>query len=191
MAGKPATLRPATVDDARAIAELFLISSDGLAAYIWRKVDPGASDLLDVGERRYARTGIAFSFENCTIAKVDGEIAGMLHGFGMETRGEPDEDPVLRPYSELEEAPSFYIAGVAVHERFARRGIGTQLVEAAAARARLEHFNCISLIVFEQNRPALELYQRLGFAEVARRPLVPCPELHYSQGDALLMVAPV
>ncbi|MGE0232436.1 MAG: N-acetyltransferase family protein [Flavobacteriaceae bacterium] len=184
-------LRPAVAADARAIAELFLLSSDGLAAYIWRKVDPNAADLLDVGERRYARTNTAFSYENCLVAEAGGAVAGMLHGFGMETRGEPDEDPVLRPYSELEETPSFYIAGIAVHAPYGRRGIGRQLMQAAAVRARAEGFGRLSLIVFEENVPALGLYLKLGFEEIARRPLVPCPELHYSQGDAVLMVAPV
>lgn len=40
------TIRAARREDSRAIAELFLISSDGLAAYIWSKVaEPGETTL--------------------------------------------------------------------------------------------------------------------------------------------------
>ncbi len=45
----------------------------------------------------------------------------------------------------------------------------------------------LSLIVFEQNRGATALYQRLAYHEVALEQVVPHPVLHYT-GDALLMV---
>jgi hypothetical protein len=57
-----AVLRPARSGDCRRIAELFRISSDGVADYIWRTLQadyPGLS-LLEIGERRYARENTAF-----------------------------------------------------------------------------------------------------------------------------------
>jgi len=46
----------------------------------------------------------------------------------------------------------------------------------------------VSLICFEANEAAMQLYRRLGYVEVDRRPVVPHPCLHYSDGDALLLV---
>ena len=34
----------------------------------------------------------------------------------------------------------------------------------------------------------MQLYRRLGYSEVDRRPVVPHPSLHYSKGDAVLLV---
>jgi ribosomal protein S18 acetylase RimI-like enzyme len=182
-------LRDATRDDAPLIAELFLISSDGLAEYIWSKIDAPGQSLAEVGAARYAREGVAFSYENCIVATLDGLVVGMLHGFEMpEGDGEVEEDPVLRPYTELEDPGSFYISGIALFPENRGRGTGTQLMEAAHERTRELGLPRTSLICFEENTGAMRLYRRMGYREIARRPLVPHPMLHYDKGDAVLLV---
>lgn len=182
------TFRPGAREDARVIAGLFRISSDGIADYIWTKLAEPGEDLLDVGERRYARTGVPFSFENCEIAESGGAVLGMLHGFPMPPRepGEVEEDPVLRPYAELELPGSYYISGVAVEDHARGRGVGTALIERAADRARAAGLKGLSLIVFERNVGAKRLYDRLGFRVVDTRLATPHPLIHYT-GAALLM----
>ncbi|MEM9683746.1 MAG: GNAT family N-acetyltransferase, partial [Pseudomonadota bacterium] len=76
---------PARREDARVIAELFQISSDGVADYVWKTLEgdyPGLS-LIEIGERRYARENTDFSYENCLMAKFGGQIAGMMHSYAM------------------------------------------------------------------------------------------------------------
>ena len=53
------TLRSARPEDCKDIAKLFLISSDGLAEYIWSGLAEPGADLAEVGAQRYARTGVA------------------------------------------------------------------------------------------------------------------------------------
>lgn len=185
-----ALLRAATPEDCADIARLFLIASDGLAAYIWSRMDMPGLSLEEVGRRRYAREGVSFSYRNCTVAEVDGRVAGMLHAFPMTQPEEPSEetDPVLRPYSELEDYDSLYISGIALYPDFRARGIGTRLLQAASVRARDAGLARLSLICFERNTRAMALYRRHGFAEADRRPLVPHPSLKYRDGDAVLMV---
>lgn len=192
------SLRPARQDDAAAIARLFLISSDGLAVYIWSHMQQPGESLEAVGARRYAREGVAFSYQNCTMAEVDGRIAGMLHAFPMEppadtgdsgTAEEPD--PVLRPYAELEDYGSLYVSGVAVEPEHRGRGIGTLLLAAADERSRALGLPRVSLICFEMNAGAMRLYRRLGYRELDRRPLVPHPTLKYESGDAVLLARDV
>jgi ribosomal protein S18 acetylase RimI-like enzyme len=182
-------LRPAKPEDAPAIAGLFLISSDGLAAYIWTRIAAPGEELAAIGARRYARKGVAFSYENCLIAEADGNIAGMLHSFPMEADpdAEPESDPVLRPYSELEDYGSLYVSGVAVAEEYRGQGLGTALMAEAEKRAKALALPRVSLICFERNEGALRLYMRLGYAERMRRAVVPHPMLHYSDGDAVLL----
>jgi ribosomal protein S18 acetylase RimI-like enzyme len=182
-------IRRARKSDAADIARLFLISSDGLAAYIWSKHQAPGMSLEEVGTARYAREQTIFSYENCVMAEQDGKIAGMMHFFA-ET-GPPreitDDDPVLRPYLELELHGSLYVSGIAVYERYRGTGIGTDLLRYALAQAKEQGHGKVSLICFERNTGAMRLYRRLGFSEIDRRAIVPHPMLHYREGDAILM----
>ena len=193
--------RDAEKHDARAIAELFQIASDGVADYVWstmRDEFPGLS-LIEIGERRYAREGgddVPFSYESCIVAESQGAVVGMMHGFAIpkghfptSESGEP-VDPVLRPYAEMELPGSFYISGLAMRPAFRNRGCGRALLGIAHRRAHHIGLEKLSLIVFEQNAAAHRLYRREGFDELDRRTVVPHALIHLT-GDVLLMSAPV
>lgn len=186
-------IRPAARDDSGTIAALFLISSDGLAEYIWQQVAEPGESVLEAGARRYARRDAEFSYEHCLIADRDGAALGMAHSFPM--RVDPDaargDDPVLRPYAELEDDGSLYLSGVAVFPEHRGQGIGSRLMSAVTDRAAKSGLPRVSLICFERNAGALRLYRRLGFREVDRRPVVPHPCLHYGDGDAILLAKEV
>ena len=187
--------RPARKEDCRTIAELYRISSDGVADYIWRKLAEPGEEPIEVGERRYAREDTVFSYRNCTVAERNGEVIGMLVAFQVEPDpdvSDPDEevDSVLKPYSELERPGSFYICGMALFPEYRGEGLGTGMLELARQQAYQRGLEELSLIVFEQNAGAKRLYERHGFREVDRLPVVPHELIHYV-GDALLMVAGV
>lgn len=169
-----------------------MASSDGLAAYIRSRLATADDDSpLDIGTRRYARDGVTFSWQNCLIAERDGAVAGMLHSFPMEAPtpdAEPESDPVLRPYGELEDAGSFYVSGLAVEPAHRGADIGAALMDAAGTRAATPGLDRVSLICFEANEIALGLHRRRGYGEIARRAIVPHPVLHCAEGDAILLV---
>ena len=185
-------LREAKREDSRSIAELFRISSGGVADYIWQLLKPEypGLDLLDIGERRYARDGVNFSCSNCTIAEHDGSVLGMLHAYEMPETTEPETDPVLRPYAELEAPGSLYISGVALFPEYRSLGIGSRLMEAALQDAQSRGLTQLSLIAFEQSEGSRRLYFRLGYDMVDQRPIVPHPLIRYT-GNALLMTRSV
>jgi len=185
-------LRSATRADSRAIAELFRISSGGVADYIWQLLKPEypGLDLLDIGEQRYAREGVNFSCENCVIAEHDGSVLGMLHAFEISEASEAETDPVLRPYAELEAPGSLYISGVALFPEYRGLGIGSRLMDAALQTAQERDLPKLSLIAFEQNEGSWRLYLRLGYDVIDQRPVVPHPLIRYT-GNALLMTRPV
>jgi ribosomal protein S18 acetylase RimI-like enzyme len=137
------------------------------------------------------------------LAEADGRVIAMLHSFVMPPRNETGDeigdeaaandngepvDPVLQPYAELEDPGSIYVSGVAVTPEHRGRGLGRELMEQARARAEALDLSWVSLICFEANETAMQLYRRLGYAEVDRRPVVPHPSLHCSEGDAVLLV---
>ena len=185
-----AQFRPATRADARTIAELYRIASDGVSDYIWSQLAEPGEDLLDVGAKRYARENTGFSYQNCDMAELDGATVGMLLGYRMPPR-DPDEepvtDPVLKGLAELEVPDSYYIAGIAMWPEQRSLGVGSALMARAHDRARAGGMSQASLIAFERNEAAVRLYERLGYKIVDSRPLVPHPMIHYTDGAAFLM----
>lgn len=185
---KEPVFRPARKADCPDIAALYRVSSDGVADYIWSKLAEPGEDPLDVGQQRYAREDTAFSYLNCTIVEHGGRVIGMLVAFPMHVDpAEVETDPVLAPYSKLEEDDSYYICGMALVPAYRGRGLGTRLLALAEEQAANKGFGKLSLIVFEQNDGARRLYARHGYNEVARAAIYPHPLIHFT-GDAILMV---
>ncbi|HTS52710.1 MAG TPA: GNAT family N-acetyltransferase [Burkholderiales bacterium] len=167
------SIRPAQRSECHRIAELYRISSDGVADYIWTKLARPGEDILDVGRRRYEREGTPFSYENCKLVEVQGSVVGMLVAFPMEVDDEHEEtDPVLVPYSVLEEDQSYYICGMPVDVEHRGKGIGTRLLAEAERTCRELGLRKLSPVVFEQNVLAKRLYERCGYAERRRHPVV-------------------
>jgi GNAT superfamily N-acetyltransferase len=194
---RAAVLRSARSRDARAIAELFRISSDGVADYIWATLadDYPGLEPLEIGERRYQREDTAFSYRHCLVVEQGGEIIALVHAFpiapaaGTAAPAAP-ADPVLQPYAELEAPGTLYISAMAVRPPYRGRGIGRRLLEAARQRARALGLGQLSLMCFAANTKALRLYEREGFGVIDRREVVPHPLIHQT-GEVLLMTAPV
>jgi len=197
MSGDAVHIRPALKHEARTIAKLFLISSEGLAAYVWQRLAGPDELLLAVGAKRYGRDDIPCSYRNCLVAERAGRIVGMAHSVPLGPHypdcfiPELPGDPVLEPYRHLCSPGSLFVSGLAVFPAARRQGIGGRLLQALRERAREHELSRLSLICFEPNAAACRLYRGQGFHEQGRRALVPHPLLHYASGDALLMVAPV
>jgi len=193
------TIRAATRDDAREIAKLIAISSDGVAEIEWyEQADIEHCDPLDIGERTYQDPQGDFSFSNATILEINGEVAGMLLAFGMpaaeprnpENRPAAEDENVFAPYIYLEEPNSWYICGVALYPQHRGHGLGTRLMALANDQAKEGGFTTLSLVAFEQNGGAVSLYDKLGYTVVDQSPIVPHPLIHY-EGNALLMIRSV
>ncbi len=190
------TIRPATDEDARDIASLIAISSDGVAVIEWAEAAAAEGvEPIDIGERTYRNPDGDYSWRNCTVIEKDGKVAGMLLAFGMpagEAR-DPDQRPtsdnvnVFAPYMYLEEPDSWYVCGVALYPEHRGQGLGTRLMQLANDQARQNGFEKVSLVAFAQNEGSVRLYQRLGYEIVDRAPIIPHPLIHY-EGEALLMV---
>ena len=182
--------RDADKADARAIAALYRLAAGGVADVVWDGMKAAGEDVVEAGARRYARDDEDFSYQNCAIAECRGRPVGLLHAYPM--HADPDFDPadlspVLRPYAELEEDDSYYIAGIALESDYRGRGMGTKMLRLAELRAMTRGLAKMSLIAFEENTESVRLYERLGYRVRDSRDVVPHPYIRYD-GRALLMV---
>jgi ribosomal protein S18 acetylase RimI-like enzyme len=70
------------------------------------------------------------------------------------------------------------------------KGFGSLLLADAERRAHEVGAGSHSLIVAAENAGAVRLYERVGYRELARRPVVAFPGFEYG-GDWVLMAKPV
>lgn len=183
--------RSAVRADAREIARLFQITSEGAADYIWSQLARPGQDLLDVGAIRYARDDVDFSWQNCLIAESEGRVIGMLHSYVMrhDPLAEPTTDPVLAPYAKMEIPDTLYISSLALHEGWRNLGLGKQFLAYAYDRANRLGLNGLSLIDYAANTGARRFYERHGFRIVDTCQITPHPMIRVT-GEAYLMYRP-
>jgi ribosomal protein S18 acetylase RimI-like enzyme len=183
--------RSAVRADAREIARLFQISSEGASDYIWSQLAEPGQELLDVGAIRYARDDVDFSYQNCLIAESDGEVVGMIHSYVMrhDPQAVPTTDPVLAPYADMEVPDTLYISSLALHEGYRNRGLGAQLLAHAQDRANRLGLKGLSLIDYAANTGARRFYERHGFSIIKTCRVTPHPMIRVT-GDAYLMLRP-
>jgi RimJ/RimL family protein N-acetyltransferase len=135
----PFEVRPATREDARALAELFAIVAeerDGIAT------EPPVD--VETRARHFAE-----SSDETIVALAGGETIGSLH-----------IDPSRFGSGDL---------GMAIAREWRGRGIGTALMAAAIEHARARGMHKLSLEVFPHNAAAIALYRKFGFVEEGRR----------------------
>jgi ribosomal-protein-alanine N-acetyltransferase len=121
-------LRPAATADAPALAEIEL---EAFPDPSWTAED--------------------FLLYNCTVAEVNGQVAGFL--VSRETFAGDKDAP-----------PEREIVNLAVRTGFRRQGLAKQLIQHEMRRAA-----SIFLEVRESNAAAIQLYKNAGFKEVSRR----------------------
>ncbi|MEO1089039.1 MAG: GNAT family N-acetyltransferase [Pseudomonadota bacterium] len=172
-----APLRPARHGDAGVLAELVNHAGEGIPLHLWSKLaEPGESG-WDVGRRRAARDTGSFSYRNATMIEADGEAAGCLIGYIIPDDPEPlavDTPAMFAPLQELENlAPgTWYVNVLAVLPAHRNRGLGAAMLAHADATARGLARHAMSVIVSDANPGARRLYERSGYLEAARRPMV-------------------
>jgi ribosomal protein S18 acetylase RimI-like enzyme len=164
-------LRQATVEDAPVLAELINQASEGLAHYAWTLMAAEGQDPWALGLERQAARASSW----VVVDEGQGAVAA-LRAVPPEAAGEADPGmpPVFRPLVELEAlAPdALYVNVLATLPQARGRGFGTMLLHHAERMARDAGRPRLSLIVADSNAGARRLYGRVGYREVAARPLV-------------------
>lgn len=165
-------LRLARVEDAPVLARLVNYAGEGLPLYLWTDLAEAGEDPWKIGARRQeakVREG-----QIVVIDEGAGAVAGLT---GYHIDGPQPLDglpPLFRPMQELENLAvgSWYVNVLATLPEARGRGLGTRLLGVAEEIARDEGLTRLAVAVSDDNEGACRLYERLGYAEAARRPMV-------------------
>jgi GNAT superfamily N-acetyltransferase len=151
-------IRPATVADARALAEL------EVRAWRWAYVDIVAEqDMITIEERESHWSSAAI--EGVFVAELGGRVVGVVQV------GPDGDDPSVGRVCGLDVEPAAQGAGV-----------GATLYDHAVAQLRGAGFAEIVVWLFEANGHARGFYERRGWtADGATRTTAGAPELRYRQ----------
>ena len=170
--------RPATPDDAAALTDLVHFASEGLALHVWMRIAGPGGDPWQIGRDRARRETGSFSYRNAVVVEEPaGQVAAGLIGYALPDLPEPISDdmpPMFVPLQELENlAPgTWYVNVLAAYPDQRSQGLGTALLAVADKLAAAADRRGLSIIVSDANTGARRLYERTGYAEVARRPKV-------------------
>jgi ribosomal protein S18 acetylase RimI-like enzyme len=168
------------------------MAGEGFAAYFWGTMAEDGQSAIEVGRSRALRDEGAFSWRNAFVAELDGKTAGGLVSYLIDDPVDPKsvaETPELvRPLAELEAlAPGhWYVNVLAVHPEFRRRGVGAALLAQANVLGKAADAKAQAIIVAAENEPAVRLYDKVGYREIARRPIRAFPG-YGRRGDWVLL----
>lgn len=171
-------LRDAHKGDCAELAQLIDLAGEGLPCYLWSGMAGPGEDPWEIGRQRAARDSGGFSYRNSVVAEVGGKVVGALVGYPVPEQPEAidieNTPPMFVPLRELENlAPgTWYVNSVAVLSEARGLGVGSQLMKHAEQISRDLGLRGLSLIVSDANDGARRLYERLGYEEVATRPMV-------------------
>jgi ribosomal protein S18 acetylase RimI-like enzyme len=191
----PPAIRPASIADATHLAALVDIAGEGFASYFWSQMATAGQSPFEIGRARAMRDEGAFTWRNAHIAEADGLVAGALVGYRIDDpvdlQAVASASGLVRPLIALEaEVPGFwYVNVLAVFPEFRGQGIGRALLSHADALGRVAGTKGMAIIVASGNEGAMRLYKGAGYAERARRPLMPFPG-YRRDGDWVLMTKP-
>lgn len=151
-------IRPATVADARALAEL------EVRAWRWAYVDIVAEqDMLTIEEREAHWSSAAI--EGVFVAELGGRVVGVVQA------GPDGDDPSVG-----------LVCGLDVEPAAQGAGVGATLYDHAVAQLRAAGFAEMVVWLFEANGHACGFYERRGWtADGATRTTAGAPELRYRQ----------
>ncbi|MEZ5852061.1 MAG: GNAT family N-acetyltransferase [Hyphomicrobiaceae bacterium] len=177
MTSQQFSIRPGRREDAPVLAELVNYAGEGLPLYLWGKLAGPGQDAWALGRERAGRETGGFSFRNATIIEQRGEPVGGLIGYEIPDNPEPvspDMPAMFVPLQELENlAPgTWYVNVLAVLPASRGSGLGSRLLAVAEEMAANLGKRGLSIIVADGNRGAVRLYERHGYVEIARRPMV-------------------
>lgn len=192
------TYRQAREEECIEVAELVSIASAGVLDLLYKGLVPGKKPVELLAEFLRDADG-CYSYRNTTIAETEGRLVGMAVSYDSVHHGINDSMRTFFPSGRLilledlfasRVEKSLYIDALAVHENYRGKGAARGLLDEAKQKAQNMDLGSLSLIAFNENSIALNLYRSFGFEKVKDIRFEGHELVRYS-GNAALLVCEV
>ena len=194
--------RSADRADADFLVPLIGESSAGVWPAVWKALASENESVEASGARYLTNPTNDLSIKNTILVESEGTCIGAMISYQEDRIPSSDSNSgerlplpaelvnALKPYRELSDPNSLFIAEICFLPQARGKGLGTRLLEYARDSAVDRGLPCVTLRVFSANAGAVRLYERFGFGIVDRRPVVPHPDITVA-GCVYLMSLPV
>lgn len=175
-------IRNARKEEARELAMLVNHAGkspgvQGLDLYGWSLDAKEGEVAYDVGARNITAESGTYSYKNMRVIEVQGKIAALAMSFEAfeKTEAEMEDVPeVFRIFKHLTNTipGCYYLDSLAASPEFRGMGLGRKMLEDTINVGKNRGYDALYLLVFDENKLALSLYEKIGFSPV-RELLVP------------------
>ncbi|SEW18238.1 Acetyltransferase (GNAT) family protein [Cognatiyoonia koreensis] len=166
-------LRPFKPEDADTVARLNDMASGGMLLTVWKRMAGTNGDPWEQG--RHQQFEQIESGWNIVVLDQGSGVEAVMMGqpHGAEPASLEGVDAEWVPLMELENlVPEAWCLNViATLPAYRGLGHGARLMAQAQSMARAGGHSRIALVVSDASIPAIRLYERSGFEEIARRPM--------------------
>ena len=182
-------VRAATVDDIPMLLSFVNTAGAGMPLEAWKLTCREGQSPWDKGREIMLDTETDIYFGNCWIAETASGGLGGLVLYVPPKSSSQDSDVVLDFMAPLEELETLaegtvYVSYLCTIDSYRGQGIGSALLKFAE---RQKGPNGMSIVVSSANSGARALYQRFGYNETTRRPMI-MPDGQRNGHDWILMV---
>lgn len=186
------TIRKATPDDAPLLVRVVDMASGGVVPMLWDEMAPAGTQSSEVGLALVCQESGDFSYRHGFIAERDGTDLGGLIGYVLPSNPRPVGPDVPEIFVGIEELAQlvpdhWYINFMATLHEGRRQGVGAALLSEVEHQARQLLCPGLALIVAASNETAINVYDRAGYIERARRPF-DLSDFGEAPTEAVLMV---
>lgn len=188
------TYRNAKKNDSPMIVKLMLIAAGGAFEFLLHDLISNVTPEQIMLQKIYQKDNL-FSYQNCFVAEMDGEVVGLLHACSTkeaaEEEGGYDNIPkdrlkYVQPFFDLKINNSYYLFHIAVLQECRGMGVGHCLLEAFKQHAKKRGFKKVSLQVWADNVNGISLYEKHKFKIVAKGDIKRHPLLPHDGGILLM-----
>ncbi len=166
--------RMAALGDVDEILPLAKSTVPGFVEHLWSRLAEEDESAEDFGRRAQQ----AFINEgNTIVVDVEGRVGAMLISYPMADSPNPHVpgmDDILRPLMTLfsKAKGTWYLHGIASDPQFFGRGLASRLMDIAEHLGESAGKPKISLLVIDNNLPAIRFYKRRGYETTATEAVV-------------------
>ncbi|MEZ5759027.1 MAG: N-acetyltransferase [Emcibacteraceae bacterium] len=188
-------IRDARIEDARELAELVNYSgsgpnTNGIDLANWASQVKNGEDPFDIGASIIASDKDYYTYKNMRVLEASGKLAAVSLSYVAWKRTPEEMEKISKNFRVFKELTNtipgeYYLDSLAVHPEFRGCGFGEAMLEDTEILAKNRGYDAVHLLVFDNNIPAVKMYEKNGYRTQRSRPAPIDPDIPYTGNVSL------